>query len=374
MSSTLLLVSLLAEVAVTVAVSAPWDVAVFSCPPRIPAPLQRHGQYGCPAVLDDRRAAAVGPGRWSPWTYAPVCANASDGRQQYCAYTNSRHGIHGMSVVTTPEAAAGGLDVLDEIMPQIRGGGDGGGDAAYEIADIPGKGKGVRATRRIAPYEAFMTSPEAQDPIENVLRSNAFHAVLADQRHMALFPDLARINHACMPNAFPRFPPHSLAATVAASKEILPGEEITISYITLGETRERRQTGLQRWSFTCACPLCAADADAVAASDRRRRRIAQLRDHDLTVATLRSNGTDPDTVHGFIHELAELVQQEELFPLYSEPYEHLARLNWMQGQRDQAAVYAQASLDLLATQGYINEAQRKRVGVMLRAFAEEERK
>jgi hypothetical protein len=171
-----------------------------------------------------------------------------DAAIQFCIYTNNWYGISGLSIVTTPETASASMDVWDESLPQpsemlkIT-------TLVYEIVDIPGHGKGVVATRKIKQYEAFMvdyaallvdlhvaggtvereegywllqaatdqvtgpgrvlglakTSTTARHPVENVLRSNAFHTALGAEGddHMALFPDLARINLACMPKWVP---------------------------------------------------------------------------------------------------------------------------------------------------------------------------
>lgn len=162
----------------------------------------------------------------------------------FCVYTNNRHGIGGLSIVTTPETASASIGVWDESLPQLPSTKKN-ASLAYGIVDIPGRGKGVLATRVIKQHETFMvdyaalvvdlrvaggsvernegyrllqmaadqvadpkrvfglaqTSRAARHPVENVLRSNAFHTALGAEgdEHMALFPDLARINHACRP-------------------------------------------------------------------------------------------------------------------------------------------------------------------------------
>jgi hypothetical protein len=139
--------------------------------------------------------------------------------------------------VVTPEAAANSLALLNEhIVPPPTSGSLPGGVAelAYRIVDIPGKGLGVVAARRIARNEVFMTdyaalvidmelpssvrpevgygllhaateqlanpdqvrsldksNKEARDEIEAVIRTNAFHASLGGIPHMALFPDVS---------------------------------------------------------------------------------------------------------------------------------------------------------------------------------------
>lgn len=78
-------------------------------------------------------------------------------------------------------------------------------------------------------------------------------------------------------SAFIRFTPSSLAVSIVALKDIEPGEEITITYVPMGQTREERRAGLLKWGFNCNCSLCTASKAEVAASDYRRKKIKQLR-------------------------------------------------------------------------------------------------
>ncbi|CAK7216870.1 hypothetical protein SEUCBS140593_003009 [Sporothrix eucalyptigena] len=336
---------------------------------------------------------------------------------RFCVYANDRHGVGGLSIVTTPETASASIDLWDEDLPKLPYATTKKG-LAYEIVDLPGRGKGVIATRKIKQYEAFMvdyaalavdlkvaetvaredgyellskaaeqvspelsekvhslaqTSTAAKHPIENVLRSNAFHTALGAEGdgHMALFPDLSRINHACMPNAFPRFVPHSLAVSVAAARDIEPGEEITISYIPLGQTRAVRQQALLRWEFVCKCALCAASDDEVEASDARRTTIDQFRASVAAVA----HSHDPKITRSnrrqaleTIRDLFPRLHEEQLFTAYSEQYANIGRLYWALGDHGQAQFYAQRSLDTLAEQGFIGEADRGKVHMLLRSF------
>ncbi|KJR87495.1 uncharacterized protein SPSK_01700 [Sporothrix schenckii 1099-18] len=469
MSSRLAVLPLLAW-AGAAAVS-PDSMDIRTCAPRIPAPLQRHGRFLCPSALDEATARASGPSSWSPWTHLPVCARASqegdeeeeedddddemedddgddedgngdDAPTQFCVYTNHRHGIGGLSIVTTPETAAASMAVWDEALPAppelARN-----ASLAYTVVDVPGRGKGVVATRRIRQYEAFMvdyaalavdlrvaggavprdegyrllgtaagqvsdparvlglaqTNTVARHPVENVLRSNAFHTALganADD-HMALYPDLARINHACMPNAFARFLPHSLAVTVAAARDIAPGEEITVSCrsahpvsqrieednksttkgrqltpadIPLGQTRAARQQALLRWNFVCQCPLCAAAPADVDASDARRIRIDEQRASVEQAVARRHSSSRAAKLAALetIRDLFPRLQEEEVFTAYGEQYANIGRLYWALGDRSQAQFYAQRSLDTLADQGFLGAADRDKVHLLMRTF------
>ncbi|CAK7235782.1 hypothetical protein SBRCBS47491_009412 [Sporothrix bragantina] len=331
-------------------------------------------------------------------TTAGAIEEKDEPNTKFCVYTNDRHGLGGLSIVTTPETASASADMWDEDEPRLPVDKKGHGPA-YEIVDIPGRGKGVLATRKIKQYEAFMvdyaamvvdlrvaetvareegvldmaqTSTAARHPIENVLRSNAFHTALGaeDDSHMALFPDLARINHACMPNAFPRFAPRSLAVSVAAARDIELGEEITIN-IPLGQLRDARQQALLRWEFVCKCPLCDASDDEIKASDARRKTIDELR---VSVAAV-AHSHDPETKDSdreqaldTIRDLFPRLVEEGIFTAYSEQYANAGRLYWALGDYGQARFYAQRSLDVLADQGFIAAADERSLHMLLRSF------
>ncbi|KAI1331227.1 hypothetical protein F5Y16DRAFT_395664 [Xylariaceae sp. FL0255] len=95
-----------------------------------------------------------------------------------------------------------------------------------------------------------------------------------------VFPHISRFNHDCRPNADYRFDPSTLTQHIHAVRPILPGEEITLSYIGLFETRATRRSRLERtWHFNCTCSLCTQDEAQAAASDARIRQIENLRTH-----------------------------------------------------------------------------------------------
>ena len=87
--------------------------------------------------------------------------------------------------------------------------------------------------------------------------TNAFRATLADDTPVGLCfePALALANHSCIPNAVVVFDGRSVA--LRASKVILKGEQVFISYITATEDRSSRQKDLkQRYFFSCQCEKC----------------------------------------------------------------------------------------------------------------------
>jgi len=76
---------------------------------------------------------------------------------------------------------------------------------------------------------------------------------------LGIFPNIAMMNHSCVPNANVRFG-DDRTAVVVALRDIQPGEELTISYIENDMPLEARQKELQEYGFICDCPLCSQQA------------------------------------------------------------------------------------------------------------------
>lgn len=195
--------------------------------------LQHNGGRDCPRAMDD--SVGLDPASWAPWTHRPFCADT-----KYCVFTNSMfQGNHGVSIITTPEIAASSVDLLTTLNaaqdPQL--GNQAPDPPPYEVREIPGKGMGVVATRRIRHGEVLMVdyasilvdtefpgrvrrekghqllqrameqlpnsdgvlslarSSKAGAPLpEDVMRTNTFGMTISDRSRMALFP---RISVSC---------------------------------------------------------------------------------------------------------------------------------------------------------------------------------
>ncbi|CAE6406863.1 unnamed protein product [Rhizoctonia solani] len=100
---------------------------------------------------------------------------------------------------------------------------------------------------------------------------------------VALSPVAALINHSCIPNCVVVFPKASESKKapnemlIIAIGKILPGEELTTSYVDLTLPTEHRQRILQeRYFFKCECPNCklAATIKAPFVDGRRALRCA----------------------------------------------------------------------------------------------------
>ncbi|KAI1086166.1 SET domain-containing protein [Rostrohypoxylon terebratum] len=367
--------------------------AFRQCPPDIP-PLQFQHQLGCPRPVDGNTDSR--PIDWSPWTHPPLCIQGERSNTvKYCVFTNSQHGNGGISMITTPETAADSAEILnDSGYTHTKSFVDSDADAAFQVIDIPGKGKGVVARRQINRSEVIMadwasiivdldfptsvkriqgyrllhvaidqlsdpdlvlqlarSSSFSADIVEDVLRTNAFSYTLAGDPHMALYPKVSRINHACHPNAFIRFTPSSLAVSIVALRDIKPGEEINITYVPLGKTREERQADLQKWGFNCTCSLCTASKAEIAASDYRRSKIRDMRQEVMKAV----EAWDGTRAVKLTHEVLELMRAEDLAPLYASQYEIIARLYWKARDKKTGAKYAKMSIDTLVDQGYLKD-------------------
>ncbi|KAG7050671.1 TPR domain-containing protein [Colletotrichum scovillei] len=104
--------------------------------------------------------------------------------------------------------------------------------------------------------------------ILNIFRNNNFNI---GNQTQALFPQVARLNHSCVPNAQGNFNKDLDAFTIHATRNIEPEEEITISYLDehLG-LRQSRQTALHDgYGFTCGCSACSTTTSSEAGEVRR---------------------------------------------------------------------------------------------------------
>lgn len=151
----------------------------------------------CPPVVDEFTAAAQN--RWTPWTHRPVCTEANrtglQGQtvrlQQYCVFTDATfRGGRGISVIAAPHAAAAMTLALDDsgVPARLRDhpstplDGDPalehgpfdetrGRRNAFSVQDMPGRGKGVVAARRIRRGEVVFVD------YATVLSQNTFSAI-----------------------------------------------------------------------------------------------------------------------------------------------------------------------------------------------------
>ncbi|KAL1839515.1 hypothetical protein VTJ49DRAFT_1453 [Mycothermus thermophilus] len=326
----------------------------------------------------------------------PVCLDASlpdstpDSNPPYCVFTSAaspsprpdRGGGGGFSVITTPDEASSALNPLRHAL-----------DAPffaperlylprpYVVKDVPGKGKGAIATRRIEKGKAILVDPvrvlatvgypsevrreevrgllkeaveRLREPrevlelarkgegkeedvgsvVEDVMMTNTFGLTVGGVEYMGLFADLARFNHDCRPNAFIHFSQTTLAMTVWAARDIEEGEEITITYSPAGTPSRERRDMLERvWGFKCQCSLCTASPAEIEASDGNREEIRTLPDKVIELAQKGEFSKALESA-GRLFSLAEQEGMSE--SIEGDMIEVVARLYYLVGDLDKA--------------------------------------
>ncbi|KAJ7202814.1 hypothetical protein GGX14DRAFT_462418 [Mycena pura] len=197
---------------------------------------------------------------------------------------------------------------------------------SFHVADLPGRGKGLIATReikqgelviqesplfivppsitesptalisrllyKVGPLErdaflnlSYVHFPEGMDPEahpeEVALAIFQTNAVAAGDG-VGIFPRMARLNHGCSSafNVVYTWRQREQALFVHALKNIAKGEELLTTYTDTKRTRkDRREFLSQRYGFQCACAVCSLDDAASEASDRRLTAISRYYGH-----------------------------------------------------------------------------------------------
>ncbi|KAF7880684.1 uncharacterized protein EAF01_011953 [Botrytis porri] len=189
----------------------------------------------------------------------------------------------------------------------------------YAIQEVPGKGKGLIATRTIpmgtcilseepiirVPEDASATTVlqasirkqvealsakkrqaflsmhniyanDGTPPRLGIIRTNALP--FGDSvRESGIFINACRINHACDNNAQKGWNENTKRHTVYAKRDIESDEEITIFYLGILNKRETRQQRLRsKFAFTCACNLCSLPLEQSEAVDKKLEEILKL--------------------------------------------------------------------------------------------------
>lgn len=251
------------------------------------------------------------PNTDSSWSYEPTCTpkiNAID--SELCVYTQKDFaGGRGISLFTTQNIARQILASSPFISPSsLAESGSNLPRDSWSTRPVAGKGIGVFANKPIprgqvitvntpvlvvytetflpkAEREALLRlaidqlPPASRDsllnlskvfnnpeiPIQDVIAGNAFGLELGGQAHLAVFPEVSRVNHDCSPNSQFYLDSDLLTHYVHAVRPIAENEEVTIAYSSpLARYSERQEALSKGFHFNCGCPRClrgeAADA------------------------------------------------------------------------------------------------------------------
>jgi hypothetical protein len=123
------------------------------------------------------------------------------------------------------------------------------------------------------------------------------------------------MNHDCRPNAHYFFDHNTMTQHVHALRTIMPGEELSISYIDPAQMRRERLNSLHlSWGFDCSCSHCTQPEPQADASDDRIEQILELREE------LEDYTSDSEATPGMAELAVSLYEQERLYGPISEAY------------------------------------------------------
>lgn len=229
---------------------------------------------------------------------------------------------------------------------------------AYEIVDIPGKGKGVITKRHYKRGDIIMSespvlvvphrdgyfdrqvlgdqidalAPELLERVldlsdvyshpdsalgnrvENVLHTNSFSGLTTTDStpQSCLLLNIARCNHSCTPNASLIEPNGGNIYRLVCVHDIQMGEEVTVSYADVRLPRAGRINHLQdRYRFRCQCQCCMLSDDQSRASDQRRSLIRSVDDISIKLCDSPTSLNENDYTD--VKKCIDLCIQEGIF-------------------------------------------------------------
>jgi hypothetical protein len=195
---------------------------------------------------------------------------------------------------------------------------------------------------------AYTTRAEKESPdvdeLVPIFRSNAY----TTDRHISLFPKIARINHSCRPNTSYIWNKRLGKQVLYATRRIEQGEELSVSYIPLLYNRSDRQKRLKQYGFKCSCEACSGDnGKSDTRRDRIRRAFSSL-EPQLTLDGAQDTGTIKQSrlLADQSIELAHLVEEEGLADYRARAYRVAAIAHAMVAAWENATLYAHKSYQL----------------------------
>lgn len=161
--------------------------------------------------------------------------------------------------------------------------------------------------------------------IISIFRNNAFDLGGLSKFRQAVFHQISRLNHSCLPNAQANFDEPLGVFNVHSTREIKSGEELTLNYLPdHSAPRDSRQSRLQgTYNFACACPAC--DLSIPHSRDGEERRLQIHRDLALYGEEVMQSGIEkPNEELKVVESLIRLLEDDnvagrELASLYGRP-------------------------------------------------------
>ncbi|CAO2658309.1 Nn.00g060320.m01.CDS01 [Neocucurbitaria sp. VM-36] len=329
-----------------------------------------------------------------PWTFWPECFSNENTTEPFCVFSDQTFAAgRGIFIVTTKPFAYSMLEKDAFRRPEILDRMNKYENPPFEQHEFPGKGRGLvanktlhrgdqifastpllitdpdvyhlsRSERLALLYRGVETLPSASqslfwglmgrfdgDPVDDRINTNNFELTIDGVTQSGLFPEIAMINHDCRPNAAYFWDTRTMTHYVHAVRDIMPGEEITITYIDNEQKRAKRMKKLERnWGFKCSCSSCTAHPSLAFESDDRLYDIASLSDmlNDWTP-------TSPATPEA-AELLISLLEQERLYANIATAYKHAAEVYSSFGKKFEAIKYARLSTEMsMLDKGFADE-------------------
>ncbi|CAI6331818.1 unnamed protein product [Periconia digitata] len=335
--------------------------------------------------LDESRALAQQADDF-PWTFWPECYSSETTPEPVCVFTSQDFANgRGIFIVSTSKHAHEMLKKPAFTDPNALSRINKHENPPFIQYEFPGKGRGLVANKTLnrgdqifASTPLLITNPMSYelleserlrlahrgvsslpptsrssfwalldhfkgDPVDDRINTNAFEIEIDGVSQYGVLPEIAMLNHDCRPNAAYFWDEETLSHYVHATETILPGQEITITYINNERSRDKRVTNLKsNWGFECSCSACSAHPFFVAESDARVEQMSQL-------AALLDDWTPASRATPEMGEaLLSLYQQERLHASMGVAYKHAAEVYSSFADRDMAIKYARLAVEYSA--------------------------
>lgn len=320
-----------------------------------------------------------------PWSFWPECFTVRNDSDPFCVFSNTDFASgRGISIVTTHAIAYAMLENDAFKNPDALEYSNNFENPPFYEQVFPGKGRGLVANKTLNRGDQIMSStpilitdnldelPESEslalwhravatlpaatreifwglagrfpegeaDAHDDRITTNYFEIDVDGNSLSGLFPEIARINHDCRPNAAYFFDAATLTHRIHAIRHIYPGEEITITYINNEVARDTRIRRLSNgWGFKCSCSSCSAHPRLVAESDARLEQMDEVK----KVLNDWSDTSSATPAHAEL--LVSLYKQERLHAGLSTAYQHAAEVHSSFGMKWEAVRYARLSLE-----------------------------
>ncbi|KAH8711896.1 hypothetical protein GQ44DRAFT_429944 [Phaeosphaeriaceae sp. PMI808] len=319
-----------------------------------------------------------------PWTFWPDCFANEETPEPYCTFSDQSFASgRGIFIVTTKPFAYAMLEKPAFTNPKVLENVNKYENPPFELRQFPGRGRGLVANKTLhrgdqlfASTPILITDSDAyelstserlallyrgvetlpsdtqtkfwallghfdDDPVEDRINTNNFDLTIDGVSQQGLFPEIAMLNHDCRPNAAYFFDEEMMTHYLHAVRDILPGEEITITYIDNEKDKKTRMAKLEKnWGFKCACSTCTAHKSLAVESDSR---LYQITD----VVQILDDWTSTSMATPEVAELLiSLYVQERLDASLGLAYKHAAETYSSFGKKWEAIKYARLSAEM----------------------------